>query len=84
MELAFILVYAAILGLVAPFLGIDVKRIGSLVPGAISLVFGSIAWALLTWFGFKYDEAWIWLIVMLGMPAAMIFSVRLISAKRSA
>ena len=84
MELAFILVYAAILGLVAPFLGIDVKRIGSLVPGAIALVFGAMAWAILTWVGFKYDEAWIWLIVMLGMPAAMVFGVRRISATRSA
>jgi hypothetical protein len=84
MELAFILVYAAILGLVAPFLGIDVKRIGSLVPGAIALVFGAMAWAILTWLGFQYDEAWIWLVVMLGMPAAMVFGVRRIASKRPA
>ena len=84
MELAFILVYAAILGLVAPYLGIDIKHIGSLVPGAIALVTGALVWALLTWVGLRYDEAWIWLIVMLGMPAAMVFGVRFISAKRSA
>ncbi len=84
MELAFILVYAAILGLVAPYLGIELKHIGSLVPGAIALVFGSITWAVLTWAGLQYDESWIWLIVMLGMPAVMVFSVRWISAKRSA
>ena len=62
MELAFILVYAAILGLVAPYLGIDLKLIGSLVPGAIALVFGALSWAALTWVGLPYDEAWIWLI----------------------
>ena len=84
MELAFILVYAAILGLVAPYLGIDVKHIGSLVPGAIALVTGALFWALLTGVGLQYDEAWIWLIVMLVMPAAMVFGVRFISAKRSA
>jgi hypothetical protein len=84
MELAFILVYAAILGLVAPYLGIDLKLIGSLVPGAIALVFGTLSWAALTWVGLPYDETWIWLIVMLGMPAVMIFSVRWMSAKRSA
>jgi hypothetical protein len=84
MELAFILVYAAILGLVAPYLGIDLKLIGSLVPGAIALVFGTLSWAALTWVGLPYDEAWIWLIVMLGMPAVMILSVRIMSAKRSA
>lgn len=84
MELAFILIYAAILGLVAPYLGIDLKVIGSLVPGAIALVFGTLSWAVLTWVGLQYDEAWIWLIVMLGMPAIMILSVRWMSAKRSA
>lgn len=84
MELAFILVYAAILGLVAPYLGIDVKLIGSLVPGAIAVVAGSIIWAVLTWAGLHYDEAWIWLVAMLGMPAAMFIGVRRISAKRAA
>ena len=84
MELVFILVYAAILGLVAPYLGIDLNLIGSLVPGAIALVFGTLSWAALTWVGLPYDEAWIWLIVMLGMPAVMILSVRWMSAKRSA
>jgi hypothetical protein len=84
MELAFILVYAAILGLVAPYLGIDVKPIGSLVPGAIAVVAGSIIWAVLTWAGLHYDEAWIWLVSMLGMPAAMVIGVRRISAKRAA
>ncbi|MEY3846710.1 MAG: hypothetical protein RJA66_977 [Actinomycetota bacterium] len=84
MELAFILVYAAILGLVAPYLGIATKAIGALVPGAIALVFGAFAWALFTWVGLRYDEAWIWLIVMLGMPVAMIFGVRWLSAKRAA
>jgi hypothetical protein len=84
MELAFILVYAAILGLVAPYLGIDVKLIGSLVPGAIAVVAGSIIWAVLTWAGLHYDEAWIWLVAMLGMPAAMVIGVRRISAKRAA
>jgi hypothetical protein len=84
MELAFILIYAAILGLVAPYLGIDLKLIGSLVPGAIALVFGTLSWAALTWVGLPNDEAWIWLIVMLGMPAVMVLSVRWMSAKRSA
>ena len=84
MELAFMLVYAVILGLVAPYLGLAVEQIGALVPGAIALVSGSLAWALLTWLGLQYDEAWIWLIAMLGMPTAMVFGVRKLAAKRSA
>jgi len=83
MELAFILVYAAILGLVAPYLGIDVKKIGSLVPGAIALTKGALAWAVLTWCGMHYDQAWIWVIVMLAMPAAMVIATRWLSNKRA-
>jgi uncharacterized membrane protein len=84
MELAFILVYAVILGLVAPFLGLDTKAMGSLAPGAIALVSGAFAWALLTWCGLHYDEAWIWIIAMLAMPAAMVLGVRRLGTIRSA
>jgi len=84
MELAFILVYAAILGLVAPYLGLNTKAMGSLVPGAIALVKGAAAWALLTWCGLHYDEAWIWVIVMLAMPAAMVVGVFWLGNKRAA
>lgn len=84
MELAFILVYAAILGLVAPYLGLNTKAMGSLTPGAIAFVKGALAWALLTWVGFHYDQAWIWVIVMLAMPAAMVVGVRWLANKRSA
>ena len=82
MELAFILVYAAILGLVAPYLGINTQAVGSLVPGAIALVKGALAWAVLTWCGMHYDQAWIWIIVMLAMPAAMVIGVRWMANKR--
>ena len=83
MELAFILVYAAILGLVAPYLGLNTKLMGSLVPGAIALVKGALAWAVLTWCGMHYDQAWIWIIVMLAMPAALWFGPKRLEALRS-
>jgi len=83
MELLFIAIYAAILGLVAPYLGINTKQMGSLVPGAIALVKGAAAWAVLTWCGLHYDQAWIWLIVMLAMPAAMVVGVRWLGNKRA-
>jgi hypothetical protein len=84
MELAFILVYAAILGLVAPYLGLNTKPLGSLVPGAIALSSGAFVWALLTWSGMHYDQAWIWIIAMLAMPAAMVLGVRWLGNKRAA
>ena len=79
----FIVIYAVILGLVAPYVGVKSENYGSLVPTALGLVSGSALWILLTWPGFHYDQAWIWVIVMLGMPAAMWFGAKFLEKKRS-
>mgnify|MGYP000025190102 CR=1 FL=1 len=71
MEILVLLAYAAILALVAPFVLPRSEHYGSFVPAGISLVSGSVIWLILTWLGFHYDEAWIWLIVMLSMPVGM-------------
>ncbi len=83
MELAFLVIYAAILGLVAPYLGIPTNRMGSLVPAAVSLASGSIIWAVLTWCGLHYDQGWIWVITMLAMPAIMVLGVRRLATSRA-
>lgn len=84
MELLVIVAYAAILALVAPFVMPKSEHFGNLVPGALALTSGSVLWLLLTWFGFRYDEAWIWFIVMLAMPAATIFGTSFIRKNREA
>lgn len=80
----FVVAYAAILGLVAPYVGINSKNYGSLVPTALAVASGSLLLAIFTWAGFHYDEAWIWLIVMLGMPAFMWFGAARIEKMREA
>jgi hypothetical protein len=84
MEVAFIVVYAAILGLVTPYILGRREEYGVLVPAAASLIAGSALWAILTWVGFKYTEAWIWIIVMLAMPAALVISARILLSRRKA
>lgn len=84
MEILVLLAYAAILALVAPFVLPRSEHYGSFVPAGISLVSGSVIWLLLTWLGFHYDEAWIWFIVMLLMPVAVIFGTRLLHKTRVA
>lgn len=84
LNVLFIVIYAIILGLVAPYVGLKSDNYGTLVPTGLGLVSGSALWIVLTWAGFHYDEVWIWLIVMLGMPAAMWFAAKFIDAKRSA
>ena len=73
MEILFLLVYAAILGLVAPYISLKSDDYGVVVPGAFALVWGSLLWTILTWAGLHSTDAWIWSIVMVSMPAAMWF-----------
>jgi len=78
----FIAIYAIILGLVAPYVNIKSDNYGSLVPTAVALVTGSLLWIIGTWVGLHDDQAWIWLIVMLLMPAGMWFGCRAIDHAR--
>ena len=82
LNILFIVIYAGILGLVAPYVGVKSEHYGSYVPTALAVVSGSVLWILLTWVGMPYDQAWIWIIVMLGMPAAMWFGGKLIEKRR--
>jgi uncharacterized membrane protein YeaQ/YmgE (transglycosylase-associated protein family) len=82
MEFLFIVFYAAILGLVAPYVQIGSDRYGSFVPPVIGLATGAVLWVLLTWLGFGYTDAWIWSIVMLGMPVAMFFGSKALEKQR--
>ena len=68
---AVIAFYAAILGLVAPYIYARSEEYGALLPPAIALAVGSVLWGALTWLGFKYTEGYIWVIIMVLMPVAM-------------
>ena len=82
MEFLFILFYASILGLVAPYVTLGSDRYGILVPPAIGLAAGSLMWITLTWLGFSYTDGWIWSIVMLTMPVAMFFGSKALDKQR--
>jgi hypothetical protein len=84
LNILFIVIYAGILGLVAPYVGVKSESYGSLVPTALAVTSGSLLWIVFTWVGFHYDQAWIWVIVMLGMPAAMWFGAKYIEKRRAA
>jgi hypothetical protein len=83
MEILFIVIYAVILGLVAPYVAVKSDKYGSLVPAALALVSGCLLWVLFTWLGFPYTEVWIWTIVMLSMPVIMFFASKRIASQRS-
>ncbi|MDE2386274.1 MAG: hypothetical protein KGL77_01060 [Actinomycetales bacterium] len=83
LDVAFVVIYGAILGLVAPFVGLASERYHVVLPGIVATIYGAILWAILTWVGMDYTQPWIWLIVMLTMPVAMWFGAKRIEASRS-
>jgi hypothetical protein len=84
MELAVIAVYAGLLALVAPFVLPKSDFFGKLVPFSVALASGAALWILLTWLGFSYEEAWIWIIVMVAMPASAWFATGYLHKTREA
>lgn len=70
-ELAFLLVYATIIALVAPYIIGKSEYYGSLVPAAFAMVYGAIIWAVLYATGMRSDNYLIWIITMLTMPLVM-------------
>jgi uncharacterized membrane protein YeaQ/YmgE (transglycosylase-associated protein family) len=79
---AVIVGYSVILGLVAPYINAKSEEYGWLLPPAIALATGSILWVVLTWLGFKYEEAYIWAIIMVVMPLVMVLlSTRIAHAR---
>ena len=71
MEIVFLLLYAGILSLVAPYINLRSEHYGPLVPTGLAIVSGMLLWSILTWVGMPYTDAWIWVIVMFGMPITM-------------
>jgi uncharacterized membrane protein YeaQ/YmgE (transglycosylase-associated protein family) len=79
---AVIVGYSVILGLVAPYINAKSEEYGWLLPPAIALATGSFFWVVLTWLGFKYEEAYIWAIIMVVMPLVMVLlSTRIAHAR---
>jgi hypothetical protein len=70
-EVAFLVIYAALLTAVVPYISQQASRSGVLVPGALSLVFGALVWSILTWAGMPDTDGWIWAITMVLMPVGM-------------
>ncbi|MFM6963481.1 MAG: hypothetical protein ACKOWJ_04350 [Micrococcales bacterium] len=70
MDIAFLVFYAALLGLVSPYVGLKDERYGILVPAGFAAVVGGVLWAGLIWTGLNDKNALLWIIVMLAMPLA--------------
>jgi len=70
-DIAFLVIYAAIITAVLPFLLGGNENFGSLIPGAMALTAGAVTWSALSWAGMSDSDGWIWAITMVVMPLAM-------------
>ena len=66
MELLFVALAGAIIGLAARYLLPHRHTHGSVLIPAVGVSVACILWVALTWAGLKWDGGWIWWITLLG------------------
>ncbi|WP_348787260.1 hypothetical protein [Leifsonia sp. NPDC080035] len=69
MELLFVALAGAIIGLAARYLLPNRHTHGSVLIPALGVSVACILWVALTWAGLKWDGGWIWWITLLGTIA---------------
>ena len=83
MELLLILIYAAILGLAAPYVNVRSLDYGQLIPSAIAFNVGAVLWAILLWTNLGAANPLTWIIVMVAMPIAMAIGANRLAKRRA-
>lgn len=74
-EVLFLVIYAGLLTAVTPYISKHADDYGVLIPGALSLVTGSLVWSILTWVGMSDTDGWIWALTMILMPVGLAFGL---------
>ena len=66
MELLFVILGGAIIGLAGRYFLPNRHTHGSVLMPAVGVIAASVLWVGLTWAGLKWDGGWIWWITLLG------------------
>ncbi|MGJ4843143.1 MULTISPECIES: hypothetical protein [unclassified Leifsonia] len=66
MELLFVALGGAIIGLAARYLLPNRHTHGAVLMPALGVMVSSVLWVALTWAGLKWNGGWIWWITLLG------------------
>jgi uncharacterized membrane protein YeaQ/YmgE (transglycosylase-associated protein family) len=72
MELLFITLAGAIIGLAARYLLPHRHTHGSALMPALGVIASAVLWVGLTWLGLKWNGGWIWIITLLGTAAIVV------------
>jgi hypothetical protein len=83
MELLFVVLIAFGIGLAAVYLLPGRENYGSMLVPSIAASVSAIAWAALTWSGWKFDGGWIWVASFVaGGVVALVLSLTIPRARR--
>ncbi|WP_434317097.1 hypothetical protein [Leifsonia sp. P73] len=84
MELLFVALAGAILGLGARYLLPNRHTHGSVLMPALGVSVACVLWVALTWAGLKWDGGWIWWITLVGTGVVVVVADLVIGRLRSA
>lgn len=84
MELLFVALAGAILGLGARYLLPNRHTHGSVLMPALGVSVACILWVALTWAGLKWNGGWIWWITLVGTGVVVVVADLVIGRRRTA
>ena len=85
MEIAFVIVIAAAIGLGIRYLVPERRSHGLLLVPAVAAIAATGLWAILVWLGLPFDGGWIWVLsIGAGTAAALLTAFLLPRARRAA
>ena len=82
MELLFVTLGGAILGLAARYAIPRRRTHGVVLVPAIGAAVAAVVWVALTWLGFAWDGGWIWVISLVASGAAAAGTALIIGQRR--
>ena len=83
MELLFVTVIGASLGLIARYLLPSRGTYGALLLPAVSGVATAVVWVALLWIGLTFDGTWIWVASLAAAVIAAVIAALLLPRRRS-
>ncbi|QNE47517.1 hypothetical protein F1C58_11810 [Glaciihabitans sp. INWT7] len=83
MELLFVTLGGAVLGLAARY-GVPKRAThGALLVPAIGAIVAAVVWAALTWVGWKFDGGWIWVVSLVAAGVVAVVASVVLARQRT-
>ena len=82
MELLFVVLIAAGVGFILPYVLRGRETYGIVLPAAAAASVAAVVWAGLTWLDFAFDGGWIWVISLVAGALAGLAVVLIVPRRR--